>query len=289
MPRLIEPDDAPAIGLDELLEALTTSKVDTRDEEAFASLGPLLARLGRNQRFLADLAIAELKDRHQRQGTNTYGPQVFMLHPPDGRFVVRANFWPARADAIVRASGTAPFFYDFAHDHNFSFLTYGYFGPGYWSDYYEYDVASVAGEPGEAVALHPVGRQRLEPGRLMLYRARRDIHVQLPPDQLSVSLNILAQDPAQLWRDQYEFDVVGGRIIGCLTTTPSEALVALAVHLGGGNGIDLASDFAKDHPSPRMRATAAAALASAAQTGGDAAEHPRQNGADARPRAFALG
>lgn len=280
MPRLIEPDDAPAIGLDELIDTLARSTVDTRDKDGLASLGPLLARLGRNQRFLADLAIAELKDRHRRQSANTYGPQVFMLHPPDGRFVVRANFWPARDDAIVRASGAAPFFYDFAHDHNFSFLTYGYFGPGYWSDYYEYDVTHVAGVPGEKVALHPVGRQRLEPGRLMLYRARRDVHLQLPPDRLSVSLNILAQDPAQIWRDQYQFDVAGGRIIGCLTTAPSEALVALAVHFGGGNGIDLASDFARAHPSPRMRATAAAALASAMQADHGDVHRPLQNGAD---------
>jgi hypothetical protein len=63
--------------------------------------------------------------------------------------VLRANFWPAREDPVVRASGPAAFFYDLPHDHNFPFLTYGYLGPGYWSDYFEYDVDALAGVPGE--------------------------------------------------------------------------------------------------------------------------------------------
>ncbi|MFX9061834.1 hypothetical protein ABTN34_19000, partial [Acinetobacter baumannii] len=68
-------------------------------------------------------------------GSAAYGAQAILLAPPNGNYVLRANCWPARDDAIVRASGTAPFFYDMPHDHNFPFLTYGYLGPGYWSDY----------------------------------------------------------------------------------------------------------------------------------------------------------
>ena len=110
MPRLIEPGDGAAIGLDELVDALDAAPLDMRDEDGFATLGPLLARLGRDRHFLADLAIDELKQRctGQRAG-NSYGAQVFLLRPPNGRYVLRANFWPARDDAVVRASGTAPF------------------------------------------------------------------------------------------------------------------------------------------------------------------------------------
>lgn len=261
MPRMIDPGDAPAMSLDQLTDALATTPVDARDEDGFASLGPVLAGLGRNRSFLADLAIAELKDRHQRQAASSYGPQVMLL-AADARFVVRANFWPAAGDAVMRASGSAAFFYGFAHDHNFPFLTCGYAGPGYVSD--DYVVADDPGErrPGDAVALTSAGRTPLDTGRLMLYRAHRDVHVQHPPEALSISLNILARDPAQPWRDQYEYDIARGRIVRGMTTTASEALVALAVHFGGGNGIDLASDFAARHPSPRMRRTAADALAS---------------------------
>ena len=202
MPRLIDPGAGAAITLDELVEALDSTPFDSRDEDSFATLGPWLARLGRNRDFLADLAIAELKNRHDHaQAANGYGAQVFLLRPPNGRYVLRANFWPARDDAIVRASGPAAFFYDLPHDHNFPFLTYGYFGPGYWSDYFEYDVTPLAGVPGEDARLRFVERARLDPGKLMLYRMRRDIHVQLPPDDFSVSLNILGADPGQPWLD----------------------------------------------------------------------------------------
>lgn len=263
MPRILDAGTGDAISLDALVDALDASGFDPRDEDALAELGPLLAQLGRNRTFLADLVIAELEQRCAGQSaTNTYGAQVFLLRPPNGRYVLRANFWPARADAVVRASGTAPFFYDMPHDHNFSFLTVGYQGPGYWSDYYDYDVDAVTGVPGEIAGLRFVERSRLEEGKVMLYRARRDVHVQLPPDSLSVSLNILAFDRAQPWLEQFRFDVATGTIAEGLTTAPSEALLALAVHHGGAAGVALAGECALRHPAPRMRLTALRALAS---------------------------
>jgi hypothetical protein len=263
MPRLIDAGEGDAIGLDALADALDSTAFDCRDEDEFAALGPLLARLGRNRSFLADLAVEELKGRCTGQtAANGYGTQVFLFRPPNGRYVLRANFWPARSDPVVRASGPAAFFYDMPHDHNFPFLTYGYLGPGYWSDYYEYDVAALAGLPGEPAGLRFVERSRLEPERLMLYRMRRDVHAQLPPDAFSVSLNILGSDPAQPWLDQYVFDTRLGTIDRALTCTAAEALVALAVHFEG-NGADLATAFARNHPCDRMRVTALDALASA--------------------------
>jgi len=262
MPRLIDPGDGVPIGLDDLVDALDAADFDVRDEDSFAALGPWLARLGRNPDFLADLAIDELKGRCEDQHrANGYGAQVFLLRPPNGRIVLRANFWPAAADPLVRASGPGAFYYDLPHDHNFPFLTWGYLGPGYWSDYYDYDVTALAGVPGEDARLRFVERSRLEPGRLMLYRTRRDIHVQLPPDAFSVSLNILGADPAQPWLEQYRFDIRRGVIAEGLTCTGAEALLAVAVHLA--NGRDLAEAFARRHPCERMRVTALDALVSA--------------------------
>jgi hypothetical protein len=264
MPRLIDPGDGDAIEPGELFDALDANPVDVRDEDEFANLGPLLARLGRNRDFLAELAIAELKTRCAGQAeASGYSAQVMLLRPPGGRYLLRANFWPARDDPVTRASGAAAFFYDMPHDHNFPFLTYGYWGPGYWSDYYDYDVGALAGLPGEAAGLRFVERARLEPGRLMLYRMRRDIHVQLPPDSFSVSLNILGADPGQPWLDQYRFDIGRGTIAEVLTSTAAEALLTIAAQFGG-NGCDLALDFAHRHPCERMRVTAMDALATAA-------------------------
>lgn len=263
MPRVIDPGRRDAFDLDELVATLDAHPFDARDEDSLADAGPLLARLGRNPDFLADLAIAELKDRCAGQvAANSYNAQTFLLRPPDGRYVLRANFWPAATDAVVRAAGGDAFFYGHAHDHNFPFLTYGYLGPGYWSDYYERDPDALIGLPGEDAGLRFVGRRRLEPGMLMLYRMRRDVHAQLPPDAFSVSLNILGSDPAQPWLDQYVFDLEAGTIDRALTATAAEALLTLAVHFEG-NGSDLAAAFARRHPCERMRVTALAALASA--------------------------
>ena len=264
MPRLIDPGEGAPITLEELVDTLDATAFDPQDEDSFAALGPLLARLGHNRTFLADLAIDELKLRCARQSAvNGYGPQVFLLRPPNGRYVVRANFWPAADDAVVQASGAAPFFYGLPHDHNFPFLTCGYLGPGYWSDYFEYDGQAVSGAVGSDAGLRFVERSRLDRGKLMLYRMQRDVHVQLPPDSFSVSLNILGQHPSHPWIDQYRFDIARNMIVEGLTTAPSEGLATLAVHLGGGNGLDLAAHLVRHHPHPRMRRTAAAALASA--------------------------
>lgn len=263
MPRVIDAGEGDAIGLDELVDMLDASAFDPRDEDAFAALGPALARLGRNRTFLADMAITELEQRFTAQAHSSYGAQVLLLRPPNGRYLLRANFWPARDDAVMRASGGAAFFYDLPHDHNFSFLTYGYLGPGYWSDYYLFD-GDAAALPGDPARLVFDERSRLDQGKLMLYRAHRDVHVQLPPDAFSISLNVLGYDLAQPWRSQYRFDVERDIVAEALTATPSEALVAIAAHLGGEGGVGLARELAAHHPAPRMRATAAIALASVA-------------------------
>lgn len=262
MPRVIATDDAAPIGVDELIDTIETARWDARDEDSFASLGPALARLGRNATFLGDLAIDAL-ERGFAGEAQAYGAQSLLLAAPRSRYLLRANFWPAASDAVVRASGAGAFFYDHAHDHNFSFLTTGHLGPGYWSDYYAHDGPRDLA-PGDAANLTFVERSRLAPGRTLLYRAHRDVHVQHPPDAFSVSLNILAYDPAQIWRSQYRFDVAQGRVAEVLTTAASEALVAVAVAFAGAEGAALAQEMARRHPSPRMRATAAAALAALA-------------------------
>ncbi len=263
MPRIVDAPQQDAIELAEVVEALE-SGFDNRDEDNFASWGSLLRRLANNRTFLPNLMIAELKDRCADQvRDNQYSAQVIMLH--GGRnFYMRANLWPAMNDSIVRHSGTDPFFYGVPHDHNFSFLTVGYFGPGYWSEYYEYDYDKVIGYLGEPVDLRFVEKTRLEQGKVMLYRAHRDIHLQLPADEMSVSLNIVEGAGTTPYRDQYRFDVENRNIAGIMTRTSAEPLLAIAAHCGGEEGMDLISAFASRHPSERMRWSALQAQAGAA-------------------------
>ena len=262
MPRLIETTANSAISLEELVTRLDEGKFDPRDEECFASFGQSLRQLAENGDFLADLVVAELERNCSSQSSgNQYGPQVFMLHRGD-RYAIRANFWPALDDAVVETNGSAAFFYDVPHDHNFSFLTVGYSGPGYISDYYEYDYDNVLGIPGEQVPLRFVERSQLYPGKTMLYRAHRDVHSQLPPEALSTSINILEQSASLPFRDQYQFDLERRSIDSVLTNTPVEALLDLCAGLQSVEGQDLLENFARAHPCDRIRYRALVAYAS---------------------------
>ena len=207
MPRIIHCPQRDAIALGDLIAALNDERFDPADEDSFAAAGPLLKKLANNRSFLAEIALAELKDRCSRQSsTNRYSSQVIMLHRASEKYFIRANFWPSERDSVFKASGTSPFFYHVPHDHNFSFLTVGYLGPGYWSEYYEYDYDKVVGLPGEKVDLRFIEKSRLEPGKVMLYRAHRDVHDQLPADDMSISINIMEASPALPFLSQYRFD-----------------------------------------------------------------------------------
>jgi len=264
MPRIVAHSEDTPIELGDLVQALNDEAFDPADEDSFAAAGPLLGRLALNRRFLAEIAVTELKDRCTRQSLeNRYSSQVILLHRASEKYFIRANFWPSERDSVFKASGNSPFFYHVPHDHNFSFLTVGYLGPGYWSEYYEYEFDRVLGLPGEKVDLKFVEKSRLEPGKVMLYRAHRDVHNQLPADDMSVSINIMEASASLPFLNQYRFDVKRCEIAGILTRTSSEALLALAANNGGGNGRDLVESFAAAHPCERIRFAALRELAGA--------------------------
>ena len=132
------------------------------------------------------------------------------------------------------------------------------------------------------MALRFVERSQLGEGQMMLYRAHRDIHSQRPPESLSVSLNIMDEGEHVPWRDQYIVDLQRGTIAKRPTLTSSEMLLRCAVHLTE-NGKDVAEQFAKAHPVPRVRANAIAALAAVSVEPGMGLERGMHD-ADARVR-----
>lgn len=265
MPRVIPTDSEEQIELGDLVEMLESGSFDPTDEDNFASWGGALRKLANNRTFLGDIILEELKSHCESQiELNRYTPQVILLHAQSKNFLVRANIWPSMDDSMVRESGTDPFFYFKAHDHNFSFLTVGYMGPGYWSEYYEYEYDQVVGHPGEKVDLRYVEKSRLEPNKVMLYRAHRDVHLQLPADEMSVSLNILESTARNHFLDQYMFDIGRSEIQSVITRTSIEPLLALAAHMCGEEGLGLAEEFAARHPSDTVRFCALKACAGVA-------------------------
>ncbi|NIJ07860.1 hypothetical protein FHS31_001470 [Sphingomonas vulcanisoli] len=263
MTLAIDPGAPEPMALGAFLAAMEARDFDGDDEAAYVEAAPLLAGLSADRGFLGDLLIEALKDRAGAQERdNGYGPQVVLLHRGPGWFV-RANLWPEAGDALVRASGAERFFYGIPHDHNFSFLTVGHFGPGYWSDYFEPD-GDFVGVPGEPVSLRFIERTQLSEGKVALYRAHRDIHSQLPPESLSVSLNIVQGTAGRAFLDQYRFDVDRGRIAEQLARSPIEPLLGFLAPLGGEEGRKLLDHFSAHHPCDRIRFGAFRALADAA-------------------------
>lgn len=255
MPRELSPAPCEPLTLEQCVARLDARGFDPQDEASLHSAAQALAGLAANRSFLGDLLIDELAGARPAQAT-AYGPQAIMLAGPRRGYFLRANIWPARGDPAFQASGAASFVYGLAHDHNFDFLTVGYFGPGYVSDYWEYDYASVRGEPGEPVDLRFLERSALAEGRVLHYRAHRDVHCQHPPESLSVSLNVCAANPAQGWFDQYRFDTDEGRVAGVLNPGAGEVMLRIGAALGSGESLALAGGFAQSHPSAAMRRVA---------------------------------
>lgn len=287
---------APA-SLDAFTAALDQTGFDPADADSLAHAADWLARLGRNASFLGDLLLAELAAGYGDQmdsqgGDHGYGPQVLLLRASPAGHLLRANLWPAQDDLVLRASGPQCFAYGLPHDHNFSFLTCGYFGPGYWSDHYEYDAAAVTGWVGEPVpSLRFTGRSRLGPGQLLLYRANLDIHVQHAPAALSVSLNLLEASAMVERRDQFAFDLDQRTIARRLNSRANEALLQIAVAAGSDEALDLAEWFAVHHPSDRMQLSAWQALAGVSADPGEVWGRAETSGsllvaAEARRRAL---
>ena len=254
MPRLMTCDDTEVHGLEDCLAMLDETPFDPQDEDALADGTLALKRLANDRSFLGDILIDQLERRYRDESVESaYGPQSLVLSRMRGNSFLRANIWPSEDESCFKASGADAFVYGVPHDHNFAFLTAGYFGPGYGSDYYEYDYESVAGWRGEVADLRFVERTELSEGKLMLYRANRDVHSQLPPESLSVSLNIMHIDPAQGWYDQYGFDLDSNAVTGILNPTSTECFLRCAVGLGGEQALEFAEWAGRAHPSDRFR------------------------------------
>lgn len=259
MSRLIETMGCGELDAAECLARAEASGVD--DAAGLAALADDLAALSADRGLVAHAAERVLAGGGGAADNGGYGAQALLLAPPGRRFVLRAAFWPGTGDAMLADSGPAAFFYGTAHDHDFAFLTCGHAGPGYSSDEWEL-AAPHAGLPGEPAALVPLGRHRLSPGDVRLYRAHVDIHAQVPPPALSVSVNLLMRDDAAPWLGQYRYDTERGVVAAALGVMPASLLLDLAVDLGAG--LDLVAAFAAGHPERWIRIAAWRTLARAA-------------------------
>lgn len=249
------------IGIDEYVEHVRTA-VDVRDLDSVIASASKLAALANHRTFLAEYLCSGLRNWQQFQPRNEYISQSFILGRGPG-FFVRANVWTPRAESDdIRSTQYRVTFYGVAHDHNFSFLTVGYWGSGYETQIYEVEPGSFHPAEGEPAELVFREQTRLTTGKVMLYRASRDVHEQAPPDDLSISLNLMLIPPEVDLCDQYYFDLRTRRVASVhgIYTDRVILLCKLAGALGGAAPADVLLGLAARHPAARIRVAALEAL-----------------------------
>lgn len=252
------PDARQVLSLDEYVDHIRG--INLSDWDALADSAPLLRALANDR----TLVVQRINQEIEKSFRASYLPSAQTIFLGGGEnFYVRAAIWPSSAAVSSGHLYQDKFAYHIAHDHNFSFLTVNYLGPGYETEIYEYNYETVEGYPGESVDLRFLEKVRFTQG-VMLYRASKDVHIQYPPQELSVTLNLMVSKPDIAARDQYYFDATRKVIIECAPDTGASknvSLMRLAGYLGDGTTYDLLTKLAKHHPNRRARLQAYEALA----------------------------
>jgi len=248
-------DHPDVVSLDEFIDHVHSS-VDLRDMDSIAAAAPMLRGLANDR----DMVVQRLNRQIKQQFRSQSVASAQVIYLGEGRdFYVRANLWPSNADVAAGRVYQDQFAYHLAHDHNYNFMTVGYHGPGYVTEIYEYDYDRVEGRVGETVDLRFLERTHFSSGMVMLYRAGRDVHIQYPPDDLSITLNFMISTPDVRLRGQYFFDLERRTLLDHpaeLDGSRRVSVLKMAGHVGNGNTQQLLDDLSRQHPCRRTRLAA---------------------------------
>lgn len=227
MATFIKPVECLPIEFDKFLDELDEMGSKLFSDENLERTVELLQRLQANRHFLTAYIRKYILDL-ELQASNPYTGQILILAERE-HFIVRAPIWVP----MNEMTDARMFAYDFPHDHDFDLLTIGYVGSGYSTDIYEYDCRNVSGSDGEVVELGLRETYQLSEGSSLLMRANKDIHTQRPPDELSVSLNILKSSGRT--NKQFSFDIENGSIVKPVSLSIFDAVTYTAGLIGNEN------------------------------------------------------
>ena len=200
-------DSQGKLGLNEFCKICDGFGAFTSSDDLKKVAKPLI-ELANNDDLLVDFLNEQLADVETYQKNSFYNIQSLILAKRK-HYDVRMNFWPSAQEYQLEDKNVSTFFaYEFAHDHNFDFITTGYTPGGYETDIYLYNYQEF--EVGDSADLSFHGRFELTKGTVMIYEKSKDIHTQLPPKQFAISINII---PKQFnINTQYGFDLESGTV-----------------------------------------------------------------------------
>lgn len=240
------------VSIEEYLEHITR-EVDLLDMDSVAASAPMLRGLANDRELVVRQINQQVMDLFRNNSAAS--AQVVFLGEGAG-FYVRANLWPSTADIASGRVYQDQFSYHLFHDHNYHFMTVGYSGPGYLTDIYEYDHDQLRGEIGEKVEFKFLESVHFKTGMVMLYRRSRDAHLQYPPDDLSISLNLMISSPGDRVRDQYFFDIDQRTLSEYsqqMEGSRRVSIIEMAGYVGDQNTCSALEDLAARHPCRRSR------------------------------------
>ena len=263
MALTLHSDATEALTLEEFM-SIVSATLDPRDPDSIAQCGTHLHALSLNKSLfdgiIQDAISTSDVSRGFQESFNGYREMTFLLGKcPKRKFFVRANVWkPPVAVAGDLNLQNDIYSYNLAHDHNFDFITVGYYGPGYNTRIHEYDYRRVEGRIGEHVELNYLEDTTLPVGKVMMYRRSVDIHTQLSPPDTSISINLMVQPPLDEYREQYGFDTSSSTIADYVEgpVNYQVSLLSLAATLGGDDFIEPLIAIAQNGVSGRTRAAA---------------------------------
>ncbi len=229
------------------------------NENEIHKVSYLLASYAANRNDIIATICQQLQDPKNFQPSNDLQVPTFIVHS-DKRITLRLVIWLPWAKRF----GKTLFSYEECHDHNFDFWTINFFGSGYRTRLYNYNHNQVFGYNDEIVALESLDEHDLSPGKVMFYQRSKDVHTQYPPDELSVSLNLIVLPEVE--PRQYEFYLDDpmrlGEIKGRIKCgrferyTLQNALFCGLLKFGDEQRHDLVQEVARSNSKDEVRAIA---------------------------------
>ena len=244
------------ISLEEFID-FATKKIRYDDEDSLLECSDHLLWLANNKDFFVDFLNKNLSKNLSKFQINTnYNEQSFMIYECS-TFYIRVTFWPKKTiNPLIKEQQDITFSYDNAHDHNFSLLTAGYKGEGYWTKLWEYDHESVIGYPGEKVKIKFLEETNLCDGKAIYYRPSKDIHLQLPPkEEDSIAINIILRSQKQFAKTQFDFDIQNSTIKNVIygSAISKFGLFKLTSLVHNEITLDLLKEIIHEHKIPLVR------------------------------------
>jgi hypothetical protein len=226
--------------------------------ENLASIADEFMALLANQNLVRDALAKELRnyDDPAYVGRSASIP----IYSGEDGLIVRANIW--RPEDATTKSSIDYRDYTTTHNHDFTFITGTFLGPGYETELFRFSGDPFNHVVGDRVSLEAVGRETLAPGIAMIYEKCHDVHYQVYPAALSISINCFKIVPKDRLMPLYTFDTEAGRISS--VTEPQVDvqgnLFDIAARLGEPQFLQSLERIAISHPHPRCRAAAQRSL-----------------------------